>query len=164
MITDINSEDRLVQRTFAEHLGQRFGWDSAYAYNTEVLGPGGSLGRSTERDVVLLSDLRVALARLNPNIPDDAREQAAQELTHIDLARSLLQHNRALYAFFRQGVPMAWKDASGSAQHARAQVIDFRNVERNRFLAVRELKIQGVCPLCQHYVSRCTRARGLLAQ
>jgi type I restriction enzyme R subunit len=27
MITDINSEDRLVQKTFAEHLEKVLGWD-----------------------------------------------------------------------------------------------------------------------------------------
>ena len=29
--TDINSEDRLVQKTFAEHLHDKLGWESAYA-------------------------------------------------------------------------------------------------------------------------------------
>ena len=32
-ITDINSEDRLVQQTFAEHLEKVLGWDSIYAWN-----------------------------------------------------------------------------------------------------------------------------------
>ena len=63
MITDINSEDRLVQQTFAEHLRDRLGWESLYAYNTESFGPNGTLGRSSERDVVLVRDLRAALER-----------------------------------------------------------------------------------------------------
>jgi len=41
-------------------------------------------------------------------------------------------------------VPVEWRNASGETRHARAKVIDFRNVANNRFLAVRELKIQGV--------------------
>ena len=65
MITDINSEDRLVQKTFAEHLRDKLGWDSVYAWNEETFGPGGTLGRASEREVVLLRDLRAALARLN---------------------------------------------------------------------------------------------------
>ena len=32
-VTTINSEDRLVQATFAEHLEQVLGWDSIYAWN-----------------------------------------------------------------------------------------------------------------------------------
>ena len=31
--TDINSEDRLVQKTFADHLEKALGWDSVYAWN-----------------------------------------------------------------------------------------------------------------------------------
>ena len=51
MITDINSEDRLVQATFAEHMEKVLGWESVYAYTTETLGPNGTLGRASERDV-----------------------------------------------------------------------------------------------------------------
>jgi hypothetical protein len=36
--TDINSEDRLVQKTFAQHLEDVLGWESVYAWNTEVFG------------------------------------------------------------------------------------------------------------------------------
>jgi type I restriction enzyme R subunit len=144
VISDINSEDRLVQQTFAEHLRDRLGWESVYAYKTETFGPTSTLGRASERDVVLVRDLRAALARLNPDIPESAREQAIQKLTATDFARSLLQHNRELYGFIRGGVPVEWRDAGGETRHARAHVIDFRNVDNNRFLAVRELKIQGV--------------------
>ena len=41
--TDINTEDRLVQRTFAEHLEKMLGWESIYAYNTETFGANGTL-------------------------------------------------------------------------------------------------------------------------
>jgi len=143
-LTDINSEDRLVQQTFADHLEKILGWDSVYAYNAETFGPTGTLGRAGERDVVLLRDLHAALARLNPEIPASAREQAIEKLTRIDFARSLLQHNREFYGYMRGGVPVEWRDANGETRHAHARVIDFRNVANNRFLAVRELKVQGV--------------------
>jgi type I restriction enzyme, R subunit len=144
MITDINSEDRLVQQTFAEHLEKTLGWESIYAYNTETFDPQGTFGRMSEREVVLVRDLRAALERLNPDLPASAREQAIEKLTRIDFARSLLQHNREFYGFIRGGVPVEWRDASSETRHAQAHVIDFRNVGNNRFLAVRELKVQGV--------------------
>ena len=65
MITDINSEDRLVQQTFAEHLHDKLGWDSVYAWNEETFGPSGTLGRSSEREAILVRDLRAALVKLN---------------------------------------------------------------------------------------------------
>ena len=36
MITDIHSEDRLVQATFADHLRDVLGWESIYAHNDEM--------------------------------------------------------------------------------------------------------------------------------
>ena len=144
MITNINSEDRLVQYTFAEHLHNVLGWDSVYTFNQETLGPDGTLGRATERDVVLVRDLRVALATLNPDLPDAAREQAVEKLTQHDASRSLVQHNRDFAGYIRNGVPVEWRDDAGQRRHAAARVIDFRDATNNRFLAVREMKIQGL--------------------
>ena len=144
MITDVNSEDRLVQQALAEDLRNTLRWESIYAWDQETFGPAGLLGRESPRDVVLVRDLRVALARLNPEIPEVAREQAVDKLTRVDHSRSLLQHNREFYSSIMDGVPVEWRDAAGEARHARAHVIDFRDPTSNRFLAVRELKIQGV--------------------
>ena len=119
-LTDINSEDRLVQQTFADHLRDKLGWDSVYAYNTGTFGPHGTLGtlgRANEREVVLVRDLRAALVRLNPELPESAREQAIEKLTRVDFARSLLQHNREFYGFIRGGVPVERRDAKGEARH-----------------------------------------------
>ena len=144
MITDINREDRLVQKTFADHLHDALGWDSDYAYNEETFGPNGTLGRASEREVVLVRDLRSALERLNPTLPQSARDLAVERLTRMNLSRSILQHNQEFYSNIRLGVPVEWRDQKGETHRERAQVIDFRNPLNNRFLAVRELKIQGV--------------------
>lgn len=147
-ITDINSEDRLVQKTFADYLRDTLGWESIYAYNDETFGPNGTLGRDSVQDAVLPRELRAALARLNPELPEAARNEAFDKLTLVDAARSLVQHNREFYRFIRDGVPVAWHDADGQTRHAHARVIDFRNGStdgrpNNRFIAVRELKLQG---------------------
>lgn len=84
MISNIHSEDRLVQQTFAEFLCDRLGWESVYAYNEETLGAQGTLGRLSERDVVLVPDLRAAIARLNPDLPVSAQEQPLEEITRIN--------------------------------------------------------------------------------
>jgi len=142
--TDINSEDRLVQATFAAHLEQVLGWDGVYAWNQETFGPDGTLGRANEREVVLVRDLRAALGRLNPGLPPAAIESAVAQLTQHDHARSLLQHNQTFHKLLRDGVPVSYRDATGQLRHAQAAVIDFRNPANNRFVAVRELKITGL--------------------
>lgn len=152
--TDINSEDRLVQATFAEHLEKMLGWESVYAWNQETFGPDGTLGRADTRDVVLKRDLRAALVRLNPQLPTAAIDDALGKLSRNDLSRSLLQHNQEFYQFIRDGVPVSYRDAQGQPRDARARVIDFKNGStrdssgivrpNNRFIAVRELKITGL--------------------
>jgi type I restriction enzyme R subunit len=144
MFTDINSEDRLVQKTFADYLAGTLGWESAYAWNDETFGPAGNLGRDSERDAVMRRDLRDALARLNPNLPESARAEAFQKLTQVDYVRSLLQHNHQFYKYIQGGVPVSWRDASGETRYDHARVIDFRSVANNRFVAVREMKFQGL--------------------
>lgn len=142
--TDINSEDRLVQKTFADHLEKTLGWDSLYAWNQESFGPEGTLGRASERDVVLVRDLRVALTKFNPELPAAAISEALEKLVHHDYSRSSLQHNQAFYQLIRDGVPVSYHDAQGALRHAQAKVIDFREASNNRFLVVRELKISGL--------------------
>ncbi len=127
-LTDINGEDRLVQQTFADHLEKVLGWESVYAYNTETFGSRGTMGRASEREAVLVLDLRAALERLNPDLPDEACEQAVKKITQVDFARSLIQHNREFYGFIRDGVPVEWRDASDETCHSHARVIAFREV------------------------------------
>ncbi len=74
-VTTINSEDRLVQKTFAEHLELQLGWDSVVAWNQETFGPDGTLGRTSTTDAVLIRDLRAALVRLNPELPASAVDE-----------------------------------------------------------------------------------------
>ena len=144
-VTPINSEDRLVQAAFADHLERVLGWDSIYAWNQETFGPDGTLGRADTKEAVLTRDLRAALERLNPELPASAIDSALRQLTVYDVSRSMVQHNRDFYRLLRSGVPVEYQDAQGRQKSARARVIDFDNaLGSNRFLAVRELKLTGI--------------------
>ncbi len=144
-VTGVNSEDRLVQATFARHLQDVLGWETVTAWNEETFGPHGLLGRADTREAVLVRDLRAALVRLNPGLPPSAVDEALRALTTHDFNRSLVQHNRDFSRLVRNGVPVSWKDGNGQQRDAHACVIDFGNAPRaNRFLAVRELKLTGL--------------------
>ena len=144
-VTPINSEDRLVQATFAEHLEHVLGWDSIYTWNEETFGTDGTLGRADTKEAVLTRDLRAALGRLNPDLPASAIDDAMRDLIVYDVSRSMVQHNRDLYRLLRGGVPVEYRDTQGHRKSARARVIDFDNAPgSNRFLAVRELQLTGI--------------------
>ncbi len=98
--TDINSEDRLVQKTFADHLEQELGWENVFAWNDETFGSDGTLGRDSTKDVVLKRDLRRAVSRLNPELPASAVEDVISTLTQHDVSRSLMAHNQTFMPIF----------------------------------------------------------------
>ncbi len=52
MITDVNSEDRLVQKTFAEYLRDALGWEPACAWTEETLVPIGTSGSGKVDEMV----------------------------------------------------------------------------------------------------------------
>ncbi len=144
MFTNVNSEDRLVQQTFADYLRDTHHWDSLFAWNDETFGLDGTLGRGSQREVVLVRDARDALQRLNRSLPPDAIADAVRRLTEHDLSRSLVQHNRDFYTMIGDGIPVTYRDSRNQLKRGRAKLIDFRNPDNNRFLVVRELKIQGL--------------------
>ena len=126
-------------------FGAGAGLDSVYAWNQEIFGPDGTLGRSDTKDALLTRDLRAALERLNPDLPVSAIEDALRALTEYNVSRSMLQHNRDFYRLLRGGVPVEYRDTQGRRKSARARVIDFDNaLGSNRFLAVRELTLTGI--------------------
>ena len=144
-LTPINNEDRLVQETIAKHLKQVLGWESVYTWNEETFGPDGTLGRTDTKESVLARDLRSALKRLNPDLPESAVDDVIHKLTMYDVSRSMVQHNHDFYKYLRGGLPVEYQDAQGRRKSARARVIDFDNTPgSNRFLAVHELKLTGI--------------------
>ena len=138
------SEDRLVQKTTAEFMEQELGWKSVYAFNTEVFGPEGALGRSSDNDVVLLPTLQHKLRELNPGLPDEAYQQAIDQLTATSASKKLLQANREMYDLIRDGVRVEYKAEDGRRRAPRLRVIDFDDPDKNDFLVVREMWVQGM--------------------
>ena len=137
------TEDALVQRTTAEYLERELGWQSVYAYNKEDLGPDSLLGRSSDREVVLVRTLREQLQQLNPGLPGDAYDDAVRQLTAAAASKTLVAANRANHDLIRDGVTVTFRDFKDSRVRKRFRVIDFDNPDNNRFQAVRELWIRG---------------------
>ena len=105
-VTPINSEDRLVQATFADHLERVLDWDSIYAWNQETFGLDGTLGRADTKEAVLTRDLRAALERLNPDLPASAIEVAVREMAvYLPLPQLAEQE----HVNINDGLPEGWE-------------------------------------------------------
>ena len=91
-------------------------------------------------DVVLTGRLRGAIQRLNPAIPDEAREDALRKVMRI-ATPSLTQTNRAFHRMLRDGVPVEYPRADGSIKGDFARLVDFADVEANDWLAVNQYTV-----------------------
>lgn len=137
------SEALLIQKSTAELLEQELGWKSVYAFDNEVLGEQGTLGRKSYAEVVLTRHLRMALKRLNPWMNDKQMVEAIERMTSYMSSQTLMQINEEKFGFMRDGVPVTRLKPNGETEAVKARVFDFSNVDANEFIAVRELWIKG---------------------
>lgn len=137
------TEDKLVQESTANYFHKQLDWHSVYAYNTENLGPNGTLGRSSEKEVVLTRYLRKALEDFNEDLPVAAYESAIQQICATSISKSALLTNKEKYELFKKGIQVTFRNGKGKIEHQRLKVFDFENPKANHFLIVRELWVQG---------------------
>ena len=137
------TEDTLVQQTTAEYLEKELGWESVYAYNTETFGPDGTLGRASDREVVLTRYLRQKLVGLNPGLPDAAYDEAVRQVVATSAAQSLVATNHEKYAQMLGGVQVTFRNDEGERVRERLRLFDFKEPANNHFLCVRELWVRG---------------------
>ena len=119
-------------------------WLGAKGY-TVLHGPEIAPGEAmAERDsygqVVLEGRLRQALARLNPEVPADALDEAFRKLTRLD-SPSLVGNNHALHRMLVEGIPVEMQRADGSRGHEPVWALDFADPENNDFLAVNQFTV-----------------------
>ena len=96
--------------------------------------------RDSFSDVVLVGRLRDAIRRLNPAIPEDAREDALRKVLRVGMP-SLTQTNRAFHKMLRDGVPVEYPRADGSIAGDYVRLVDFDNVLSNDWLAVNQFSV-----------------------
>jgi type I restriction enzyme R subunit len=90
--------------------------------------------------VVLEQRLRDALARLNPDLPPDALEDAYRKLTRPEGA-DLVQRNRALHRLLVDGVTVEYRRGDGSIAGAQVRMLDFDDPENNDWLTVNQFTV-----------------------
>ena len=137
------SEDTLVQQTTAEYLERQLGWESVYAFNAETFGTAGTLGRASDREVVLSRYLCQKLVELNPGLPEAAYDDAVRQMVTIAATQTPLATNREKYALIKDGIQVSFRNARGELVKRRLRVFDFERSENNQFLCVRELWVRG---------------------
>ena len=114
------SEDSLVEQP-AIQLFAEMGWRTVSALE-EVCGVGGTLGRETKGEAVLVPRLRAALERLNHSLPPEAISGAIDQLIRDRSVMSLAATNRDVYGFLKDGIPVSVPDLEGEGPKVRHTV------------------------------------------
>jgi type I restriction enzyme R subunit len=117
---------------------ERIGW--RIAHGPDIAPDMPAAERRDYGEVVLAQRLRDALARLNPDLPAEALEDAFRKLTRPEGA-DLMQRNRALHRLLVNGVNVEYRDNHGSIRGAQARVIDFDDPANNDWLAVNQFSV-----------------------
>ena len=131
------TEDQLEQQClewFAEG-----GWEIVHGADIAPDGP--TPERSNYRQVVLLADLEAAVRRINPHLPDAAVEQAVAIVSKPESLDTVIS-NRGFHRLLLDGVPVVYK-RDDEVIHDHAFVIDFTDLQANRFRAINQFTIQG---------------------
>ena len=113
-------------------------WTAAHGPDIAPDMPGAE--RTDYGEVVLTERLRSALARLNPDLPDDALDDARRRLTRPTGA-TLEARNRDFHRVLVTGVTVEHAGSDGRVRGAQARVIDFDEPDRNDWLAVNQFTV-----------------------
>jgi len=114
------------------------GWAIAHGPDIAPDMPGAE--RRDFGEVILADRLRAALARLNPQLPAEALDDAFRKLTRAD-APDLMLHNRAVHRMLVDGVTVEYRTADGTIRGAQAQVLDFGDAANNDWLTVNQFAV-----------------------
>ncbi|MBU1256303.1 type I restriction endonuclease subunit R, partial [Patescibacteria group bacterium] len=98
--------------------------------------------RTSYLDVVLAERLKSAIARFNPEIPEEAKEEALRKVLRVSTTSpKLIVNNKVFHAMLRDGVDIEYKRPDGSIAGDKVKIIDIANPNKNDFLAVNQFTV-----------------------
>jgi type I restriction enzyme R subunit len=137
------TEDHLVEQPAIELIRDDLQWDYLYCYDEWSSGSS-SLGRETRRDVVIVSRLRPALVKLNPELPEAALDAAIEELARDRSALSLVEANREVYRLIKSGIKVKVENRRDGGQVVKVvRVVDWNDPTNNDFFLTSQLWVSG---------------------
>jgi len=134
-------EDALVKAPAVEVM-QWQGWECQDLYHEWAAGTS-SEGRQNEHEVILVKRLRLALARLNPNIPENGIDQAIEELTRDRTKMIPVAANQESYKLLKDGVKITVADDQGANLVMTVDLIDWKQPDNNDFFLAAEYWVAG---------------------
>ncbi|CAG0956800.1 partial Type I restriction enzyme EcoR124II R protein, partial [Anaerolineae bacterium] len=119
-------------------------WLKALGYSV-VAGPSiapeeSGAERADYRQVVLEGRLREALKNVNPDIPEEALDEAFRKIIRAE-SPSLTENNRRFHRMLTDGVDISYMH-EGREKHDNAWLLDLDDLDNNDWLAVNQFSVE----------------------
>jgi len=96
--------------------------------------------RKSRRDVILEEHLKRKLADINPRLTEESINKAVRKITHIR-DQTTLEANRIFHKYLISEISID-QDIGARRQQQTVRFIDFKNIEKNEFLAVNQFWVR----------------------
>ena len=107
----------------------------------EVIGPDGRHAeRESHAEAILTRRFEEAVARLNPALPSEARQDAVRRVLQTELP-VLLEENRRIHKLITEGVDVEYYADDGTLTAGKVELVDFDHPEQNDWLAVSQFVV-----------------------
>ncbi len=136
------SEDALVEQPVIQ-LFQNLQWETGNCFDETFLPGGGTLGRETPEEVVLVRRLKPPLIRLNPDLPPEVIDLATAEIIRDRSTMSPANANREIYQMLKEGVRVQYRNPQGETITENIKIIDWNNPENNDYFLASQFWISG---------------------
>ncbi len=110
-----------------------------YTYGPEIAHDGEFPERESYNDIVLHNRLNSAITLLNPDIPQEAQEEAFKQILRIN-SPDLLANNEVFHKMLTDGVKVSYQK-EGDSRGDIVKLVDFENIENNEFLVTNQFTI-----------------------
>jgi len=129
--------ENIVELAALETL-QELGW--SYLHGSILAPDGVAPERRSNGDVILVGRLEAAIARLNPNAPEPARNEALRRVLTGELP-SLVEENRRIHKLLTEGVDVEFRNDRGQTAATKIWLIDLDRPDANDWLAVNQFAV-----------------------
>ena len=137
MGAEVSITEDIVELAALETL-QELGW--SYLHGSVIAPDGSAPERRSFGDVVLVGRLEAAVARINPDAPEAARNEAMRRVLTGELP-SLVEENRRIHKLLTEGVNVEFRGDDGKTASTKIWLIDLGNPDANDWLAVNQLVV-----------------------
>ncbi|MDR4507876.1 MAG: type I restriction endonuclease [Candidatus Brocadiaceae bacterium] len=110
-----------------------------YIFAPSIAPDGDTPERKTFEDVLLIERLQTAVGRINPEIPEDIREDAVKQILRLN-SPELITNNETFHRMLTEGIKVSYQ-RNGSDRGDLVWLIDFQNPDNNEFLVTNQFTI-----------------------